>query len=490
MIELAVMTTVVLFLLGVIVYYIFRMIYMPQQISAVQKLVENKQYPNAIRIIKNMLAQKGNSGIYGQLHALLGDCHSGADNLAMAIVEYRAALRDTKSESLQFEVKLRKKLGKVLLTLNKTEDALKEYLILAKVDPNSHEPYFFIGKIYYESSNYDNACGYLAKAIEINPQFGESFMYLGLAKFNSGKEVEALDFLIKALKFDPKNPLLHYHLGKLYRNGKDYLKALEEFELALRDNDLKRKAFLERGLCFIEIGNYLKAIVELERGLAGLPGDDNVSIATRYALAKCFEETRDLISAIEQWEKINAIRAGYLDVAEKLTTYASLRHDDAMKDYLTASNNRFEELVRKLVAVMGFKILDMRFEMNGDAVINATEADEVKWRNAKLLNRIIRIRRETQKVQEPEIRQILDIAKKNNISRAVFISPAKFSDQALAFATSRPIDLIDGSGLQSLLKKAQQVKLDESGSAITTPDRDEAHEEELKEENEAEGTEN
>ncbi|MBI4978298.1 MAG: tetratricopeptide repeat protein [Spirochaetes bacterium] len=471
MVELAILTTVVVFLLGIIVYYIFRMIYVPQQVSQIQKMLDSKQFVNVIRIVKQMLSQKGNTSAFGQLHHFLGDAYMGTENTAMAVVEYRAALRDGSQESLQFEIRTRKKLAKALLALSKAEDALKEYLLLAKIDPNSYEPYFYIGKIYFESNNFENAAGYLIKAVEINPQFGDAFVYLGLSKFQGGKEGEALEFFIKALKFDPKNPNVHYHLGKIYRSGKDYMKALEEFELALKDADLKRKASLERGLCYIELGNYLKAIVELERGLAsgGAP-EDTITIATRYALAKCYEETRDLISAIEQWEKINSVRSGYLDVPDKLNTYANLRHDDSMKDYLTAPNVKFEEMVRRIVAVMHLKVLELKFETNGDALVLAQEADSVKWRTSKLLNRFIRLRRDTQKVQEVEIRQFLEAVKKNNVTRSVFICPSKFTDQAIAYATSRPIDLIDSSGLQSLLKKAQQVKLEPDGTAKPVTD--------------------
>lgn len=458
MIQIGILLAIVLVLVVVLLYYIFRMIYVPRQLGAVEKMIQGGQYQSALKALKMMAQKKSNQSINSKLHALMADCYKATGNNSMAVVEYKTALRDTSSEPLKFETGNRSKLAESLLNLGKKEEALSEYLLLLKLTPNNADGYYKVGKIYYDAGAYDKSSSFFIKALQINDKLSDAYYYIGLGKFHLNQENDALDFLVKSLKFDPKNSSTHYYLGKIYRNMRDYVKALEEFEIAMRDNEFKPQSLLERGLCFIEMGSHGKAIIELERGLTVKNPSEKILLATRYSLAACYEVQRELLPAVEQWEAISRVKPTYRDVQTKLATYGELRHDDALKDFLTAGSEKYEAIARKLMFVLGLKTLEFRFDRNGDVIILAQELDNPKMVSSSLLTRLVRIRRETDKIQEDQVRALLDKSKDQKVARAVFVSAAKFSDQALRYCESRPIDLIDSTSLQELLKKAQDVK--------------------------------
>ena len=109
--------------------------------------------------------------------------------------------------------------------------------------------------------------------------------------------------------------------------------AVTNFDDAQKDIEFKQRARLGKGQCYFELGDTNKAIIELERGLKDVTQEDNISLAIRYSLGACYEQVRDLPSAIEQWEKITSFKPGYNDVLEKLSMYQDLRTDDHMKDF-------------------------------------------------------------------------------------------------------------------------------------------------------------
>ena len=83
--------------------------------------------------------------------------------------------------------------------------------------------------------------------------------------------------------------------------------------------EIKMKSLIERGACYIKLQNYERAISELNRAIT-LSEDDGKPEALygRYLLAACYEKTRRLDLAVEQWERIYRKKSAFKGVAEKL----------------------------------------------------------------------------------------------------------------------------------------------------------------------------
>ena len=137
---------------------------------------------------------------------------------------------------------------------------------------------------------------------------------------------------------------------------------------------------------------------------------------------------------------------------KKLSMYQDLRTDDHMKDFLTASNAAFEQICRKMIQAMGFQIVKFSASNGNHAVVLAAEP-ESKWRNSKVSNKLIHIFRESHPINEPTIRVMQEEMKRNNANKVICITSTKFSPGARDFASARPIDLIDKTGLATILKK-------------------------------------
>ncbi len=209
---------------------------------------------------------------------------------------------------------------------------------------------------------------------------------------------------------------------------------------------------MEIGNIYISKGDRTRAIAELERAIK--LGDENIPVylALRYLLAQCREVNKELILAVEQWEKIYNVSPKFKDVAEKLALYSDLRADDKLKDFLTASQTVFQNYCTELVQSMGLAIQDV-FLRNQDVVEVFALESQSKWRNAKKSPSIVKVFRSIEPISYDEIRVLYDQMRKINATRSIVISASKYSRAAIEFAQIRPIDLIDKEELTKILKK-------------------------------------
>jgi hypothetical protein len=203
----------------------------------------------------------------------------------------------------------------------------------------------------------------------------------------------------------------------------------------------------------MEKGLHPKAVMEFERGLKFARRGSDTELNMRYYLAECQEKIRDIHAAIFQWEKIIEVKPDFKDVQEKLKHYSEFRQDDHIKDFLIAGLSQFEHLTRKIVEAMGCTIMDIEIISDIEIEIIATEADN-KWRNARQSNKIFRILRTTDVIHDRFLRSIHENMRLKNATRIVVISTGDFSQSAIDFANTRPIELYGKSELVNMLKKS------------------------------------
>ena len=202
-----------------------------------------------------------------------------------------------------------------------------------------------------------------------------------------------------------------------------------------------------------------QGVPELERAVKLIKDEGATeSLYGRYFLAMCYEKSRDLDHAIEQWERIYAKKPGFRDVAEKLTQYQEYRTDDRMKDYLTCGKEEFSDICKSVVeSGMGLSIRDILEIQNGVDII-AMEGDSDKWMAAKKLPRLIRFFRVSDNLDEGGVRSLIDKMKKLGVMRGSLVTSSGFTRTALEFAENRPVELLTKDKLQELLSKTGAAK--------------------------------
>lgn len=449
----AIVVLIILFgiAVSVLAFFLIRMIVMPRKLSAVMDMVKQGRTQAAAKAVKAILSKEPRNAA---AHYYMGKIYLAESKAELALMELKAVNDIGQFDEIP-EAEFRRLIAGLYERFNQLEEALKEYIMLSKSEPNNADYYYHCARLFDERGKADVAVKYARKSIELDPRHGKAHFQLGLILYKTKHPLEARAEFELALKHDPSNYDTYYYLGKLLKESNDYTAALLCFERAQKSPAFKVKALVERGGTYMSQGSHENAVIELERAIKFIKDEGSTeALYGRYFLSLCYEKLKQIDKAIEQWEKIYSRKPQFRDVAEKLTHYQEYRADDSMKDYLTAGREEFLDICKAIANnALTLSVRDVMETPNGVDFI-AVENDSDKWLGTKKMPRLLRFLRVSESLDESSVRALLDNMKKLAIVRGSIISSSSFSRSASEFAENRPVELYNKEQLAELLKKA------------------------------------
>lgn len=435
--------------IAILLIFLVKSFVVPQKLSNIEKLINNGKYSSAIKQAKMLIVRNPRDF---EARYLLGRAYLADGKSELALMEFKAVNATALFSKTLPEPAFRKTLTKLFLKYHQPEEALKETLLLIKLEPFQAEHYYTAGVLFEQRDNSEQALAHYKKAVETDPNHAEAHASLGLLLFKNKQMADAKKEITIALRLDPKNTKAHFYQGKLLRNSHDYANALASFEQALRDPELKQKALIERGCCYMEANSTEKAILEFDRAIkASTDTASNDTLHARYFLASCHEKLRDIDNAITQWELIFNNKRSFRDVGEKLSQYQELRSNDSIKEYLTAGRDDFFTICKAITNTsLDLSVRDIRETKYGCSLV-AVENDAEKWRNVRKMPRLILFYRDPNLIEDSFLRALQEEMKKQSIIRGIVITSSGFTRSALEFAESRPLELIGKEKLEHML---------------------------------------
>lgn len=434
---------------AVLLVFLVKSFLLPKKIAGIKKLIESGKYAQAIRQSKLLISRNSRDT---EARYLLGQAYLADGKAELALMEFKAVNATAIFSKTIPEAEFRRTIAQLYLKYNQPEEALKEYLLLIKLEPFQADYYYNAALLFEQRDNTEQALSYFRKTVETDPKHAAAHAALAFLLFKNKQMTDAKQEIAIALKLDPRNTKAYYYQGKLLRESHDYANALASFEKVVRDPELKQKAFIERGCCYLEANSTEKAIIEFDRAIKySTDESSNDTLYARYFLASCYEKNRDIDHAITQWEIIFNKKRSFRDVGEKLSQYQELRSNDYMKEYLTAGKEDFFTICKAITNNgLELAVRDMKETKFGCALI-AVENDAEKWRNVRKMPRLILFYRDPNVIEDSFLRTLQEDMKKQSIIRGIVITSSGFTRTALEFAESRPLELIGKEKLEQML---------------------------------------
>lgn len=438
--------------IGFLVFLIAKSLLQPKQIGNIAKMIKQQKYAAAEKIAKAIIAKNPNDYV---AHYYLGQAYLADNKNELAFMEFKFVNQKAVFGAEISEKEFRKQISQLYVKFNQVDEALKEFLLLTKLEPNNADNFYNAGKLYEQKNHPEHSLGFYQKAIALNKKHVKAHAALSLLLFRA-KQIDAAKKEINlAIQLSPETFSSYYYLGKILKEGKDLPGAVKAFEKALRDPEYKQKALLERGTCYMMANSMDNAMNEFMRAVKAAKSEkDPETLYARYFLASCYEKQHDLDKAIEQWQLIYQQNHSFRDVSAKLTEYKDLQQNDSLKEFLTCTQEELVEICKKAAAA-GMNLEAKKADSKKWGVqILATEGKSDDWRNMRKQLYLLNFYRETDAIEDSEIRKILDLAKSQNCARAYVFSSAGFTSSATGFAENRPIELIGKEKLEQILSKA------------------------------------
>ena len=435
-----------------LIIVILKTIVSPKKIDAIPRLIKQGKTQNAIKIAKQLIAKDQKNYL---AHYYLGKAYIKENRTELAVIEYKNVNDNALFGEGINELTFRSEYSQLLLKYNQQNEALKNFLLLTKLDPQNAENFYQVGRIYEDQNRYDLALGFMQKCAMLDKRHAKAHAEIGLMLYRTKQFNEAKKEIDIAIKLSPETYTSYYYLGKILKDAKDLQGAIKSFEKAQRDPELKQKAIIEHGSCYMIAGRIDNALVDFQRAIElDKEGTQAETLYARYFLAACYEKSRKIDKAIEQWEAIYKRNKSFRDVSAKLSEYKDLQANDYLKDYLTCSNEEFPYICKNAVIKgIGLQVLSCDQKKWGCQITGVNKSDE-SWMAVRKQVVFIRFYREPEPVEEPQIHEALDEMKTMNSVKSFLFSSSGFNTAAKRFAENRPVELVEKQKLEALLSKA------------------------------------
>lgn len=445
----------IIFLVAIVttlLFIVLKSILSPKKIEAVPRLIKQGKTQNAIKIAKQIISKDNKNYI---AHYYLGKAYVKEGKTELAIIEYKSVNENALFGQGLDELSFRKEYSELLLKYNQQNEALKNFLLLTKLDPRNADNFYQVGRIYEMQNRYDLSLGFMQKCVMLDKKHAKAHAELGLMLYRTKQFNEAKKEIDLAIKLSPETYSSYYYLGKILKEAKDIPGAIKAFEKAQRDQEVKQKSIIEHGSCYMMVNRFDNAAVDFQRAIEldkenALPE----TLYARYFLATCYEKSRKIDKAIEQWETIYKRNKGFRDVSAKLSEYKDLQANDYLKDYLTCSNEEFP-LICKNASMKGLNLQVLNCDLKKwGCQITAVNKGDDSWMAVRKQVMLLRYYREPEPIEEQQIHESLDELKKLNGIKAYLFSSSGFNTAAKRFSENRPIELIEKQKLEAVLSKA------------------------------------
>lgn len=435
-----------------LLFFVVKSVVSPKKIESLQKLIKQGKISSAIKNAKAIIQKDPQNYL---AHYYLGKAYLKDNKSELALMELKYVDQHAVFDANLSELEFRQEIAPLYTKFNQPDEALKQYLLLTKLNPRDAENFYNVARIYETKGKSEAALGFYDKTIKLNKRHVKAHAAMGLLLFRAKQFQEAKKEIDLAISLSPETFSSYYYLGKILKENKDFPGAVKAFEKAQRDSEFRQKALIECGTCYMAGNSIDNAINCFERAISSVKDSEKQeTLYARYFLASCYEKTRKIEKAIEQWELIYAKNHSFRDVAAKLSEYKDLQANDSLKEYLTSSEENFVQICKN-ACIAGIKLEPQQITMQKwGCQILATEAKDADWRSIRKQAFLIKFFRETDPLEDFIVRKTLDEIKSQNCSKAFICSSSGFTRSAIAAAENRPCELVNKESLEKLLDKA------------------------------------
>ena len=343
------------------------------------------------------------------------------------------------------------RMGICAIQLEKLREALTALTIALKIDPINFEVNYYLGVACYINQQYEKAIPCFKKALVASPDAENVYSYLGQSLYKSRRFKDSLSCFKKALDEDPSNKELLYCMADAMSQGGHGDKAIKIFMHLRPDPTYGSRASLNAGLYHVKMKDIDTAIQDFEIGLKhdNIPADLKMEI--QYYLARCYFEKNQIATGLNMLKEIRVLNSSYKDVNSLINTYQELSQNKNLQIYISSNSSDFVALCRRII-ITKFSDATVKFESIDVSPIFTDILAQVfssKWEDLVLF----RFFRTTGSTGEMFVREFHAAMQDIKASRGFCISAGTFSEEGHKYIEGRPLDLVEKTDLNKILKK-------------------------------------
>jgi len=258
---------------------------------------------------------------------LMGSILCDRGEFDRALESYKAALET--NDDPQQEPMIHMALAYVYMQLAMRKEATQAYEKVLKLKPDHCEAHAFLGGIYLDQGDFEQAVEHLERAGREDSSVQQN---LAWALWQLGEREQAISILRDAIERSTEDGQLYSLLGSFLFEARHFEEALLVLERAVDLSAEPDKELYLLGSTFRELGLLDKALETYQRLLKESPEDASLLTTIGYIYA----EQNDLEQALEVWQR--AVSANPTDIGAKVALAYGLYLNEDLETALNVIN--------------------------------------------------------------------------------------------------------------------------------------------------------
>jgi arylsulfatase A-like enzyme/Flp pilus assembly protein TadD len=255
------------------------------------KLVEDKKYPDARALCEEMLRQRPG---FADCHLQMSKIAAAEGNLDAALTAARKAVAvGPKNERAHVQ------LAALLKQRGDVDEAIAQLRQALTLEPNAPDTRMLLGRALAEKGRLDEAASLLGSAATVQPENASAATQLGFVLARQGKLQEAVLSYRRALALDPGSAEAHAYLGSALASQGQWDEAIDHFETALRAKPENAELHDWMGVALREKGRSEDALAHFREAVRLAPG---LAIA-HYNLGRALKQQGKLDEAVVHYRR-------------------------------------------------------------------------------------------------------------------------------------------------------------------------------------------
>lgn len=195
-------------------------------------------------------------------------------------------------------------LGLTYKALRQPDDAIAQHEAAVNFNPNFYQAFFALGRLYDEDKNdQEKAIGAYRNSGEISERLGRTYWQpwfnLGRIYFNQQKWAEAMEAYNKVAQINPTNQRAFNYKGRINMEMGQYEDALLNFTLAAQRQPTWYEPYFHKAAVLNRLGHHDQAILSADEALQRMPNHGG-SLYEKGIALKGKEKWDEAIKIFEQ----------------------------------------------------------------------------------------------------------------------------------------------------------------------------------------------
>ena len=259
------------------------------------KLVEDKKYPEARALCEEMLQQRPG---FADCHLQMSKIAASEGNLDAALTAAKKAVAvGPKNERAHLQ------LAALLKDRGDLDGAIAHLREAATLEPSAPDTRMLLGRALAEKGRLDEAASLLGTAATAQPESAAAATQLGFVLARQGKLEQAVASYRRALALDPASAEAHAYLGSALASQRQWDEAIGHFEAALKAKPENAELHDRLGMALREKGRSEEALRHFREAVRLAPG---LAIA-HYNLARTLKQQGLLDEAVGHYRRAIAL---------------------------------------------------------------------------------------------------------------------------------------------------------------------------------------